>query len=181
MYGIRILWLLLVWVHVHTIIIRLKQCNRPLEQIVRRIHEESATQKVPSIDSVDIYPFLKHKFQLSELPDLLAYRYVKCNSKIFFSTVKNSKKDRWALTHSNQIVEFECAIKIGCCVKIRGCSLKNSANFFEKPFNSQYINISISDCEKNEPEYFDLSHVKAKLFCIPYRDEFVFIPLSHTL
>lgn len=65
---------------------------------------------------------------------------------------------------------------------IRGSSLRNIKNFFEEiPFDSGFSNIFMSDGEKCEPQLFELNSIKAKMFCLPYQSEWVFVPLLHTV
>lgn len=164
----------------HHLKLNLKQCRRPLEQIVRRIQEASSieckyTFKIPGQKTI-----VKHEFMLPGSSEL-AYRYIEYNSKIKLSAVSDSKKNRYFLTLNGSVVEFDYAIKIGNGYKIHGSALKTTSNFFEKPFLSKYINIHFSDGEKIAPQYYELSAVKAKLFCLPYKNEFVYIPLLHTI
>lgn len=158
----------------------LKQCRLPLEQIARRIHELTISSKVSWKYSPD-YPKLKHQFILRDSPDVQAFRHIEYKPNTILSTVKKNERNRWILTHKNNIVEYDFIIKNQDKIIIRGSALKKIEIFFTKPFNSNYINIYSSDGEKNDPQDFDMSDLKAKLFCLPYETKLIFIPLLHTL
>lgn len=147
----------------------------PLQQIARRIIEAEQCKK--KLSSVERFPVLEDDFLL---PDgNLVYKSLKYKAG---GTLTSTAKNKWFLTTSNNIVEFEYVITdVNRKTLIRGSPLKNSKNFFVKPFDSKHLNIFLSDGDKNEPQYFELNNIKAKMFCIPYENKFVFTPLLHTL
>lgn len=161
----------------HHIKMRLKQCNRPLEQIARRLHELSVSKVyAPFID--EQYPKLSNQI-LSPLGTLIFQR-IEFKPNVILSSLNDNEKDRWFLTNENYIVRFDSVIKSENRYMIRGNSLKNTNDFFSKPFLSRYINIFLSDGEENELKLYELNDIKAKLFCVRYHEQFVFIPLLHS-
>lgn len=158
--------------------ISLKQCKNPLAQISRRIHEQAVCHKPISIETYfEGYPKLNKQFVLDN--GLSAYRQIQLKYNIMFA---NDNKNCWILIETNKIIEFRYAFKKDNRVMIRGDPLKSINNFFEKPFSSSYINVFMSDGAKDQLEInCGLSAIKAKLFCLPYKDNFVFIPLTHSL
>lgn len=171
----------------HHIKLRLKQCNRPLEQIARRLEEISACKNGSPFKVDSNFPKLKHQFDFStqnaigQRIQCNAFRYIEYKPNAVLSSANANQKDRWILMKNNCIIQFDFFIEMGERYLIRGASLKDLTNFFETPFHSKYINIHMSDGQRNEPEYYDLSDIKAKLFCLHYKQQFVFIPLLHTM
>lgn len=167
--------------HLHHLKIKLKQCNRPLQQIARRIIETSYSEKVTFLKQNKKFPILKNQ---SMLPDgTLVFKCIEYKENAILSSSKEKEKDKWFLTFTNDIIEFEYNAKdIHKKNMIRGSALKNIKNFFEEiPFNSEFLNIFMSDREKCEPQYYELNSIKAKMYCLPYNSQWVFIPLLHTL
>lgn len=166
----------------HHIKLRLKQCNRPLEQIARRLQEGVMRRKNLDLNSsYSEYPKFDKEFISAENPNAYSFRRVQFNSDVIFSSVDGNRKDEWMLTHENNIVAFSSVVKLERGYFIRGRCLKQIEDFFKSPFNSSFLNIFMSDGVKNDPAYFSLASIKAKLFCMPYKDNFVFVPLLHTL
>lgn len=170
----------------HHLKLRLRNCNLPLQQIVRRIQEMSQTCNMDPFKTDDEYPKLKDQFMVLGCP---AFRRIEYRQDCFFSAPivtrplghAKRQKDRWMLMRSNQIVEFDYVVNTENGYMVRGSPLKSTDNFFRTPFHSKYLNIFSSDGEKTPSQNFDLNAMKAKLFCLPYKEEFVFIPLLHTL
>lgn len=165
----------------HHIKTRLKQCNRPLQQIARRLHELSVCRSHSPWNLNEEFPKLKHQLLSPDYPGTSLFQHIEYKPNVILSSANENRKDRWFLTNENIIVQFDFVIKTDEGYKIRGCSLKNNEDFFEKPFRSRYINVFASDGEKNQSTLYDLSNIKAKLFCIPSNEKFVFIALSHSL
>lgn len=171
----------------HHIKLRLKQCNKPLEQIVRRISELSRASASKPISillqSNDEFPHLKHQCISHDHPDVLAFRLVNYKPNAMLSSVDDVEKNKWFLTFDNAIVEFHFITKDVTQKKhlIWRWPLKNTENFFDKPIRSSYVNVFLSDRERREPRFFHMNSIKAKMFCLPYENKWVFIPLLHTL
>lgn len=165
----------------HHIKIRLKQCNRPLQQIARRLHELSNSTLNAPWNLNEKFPKLNHPFLLSDDPEHIAYKHIEYKRNVILSSAKQNGKDQWFLTNENNIVEFDCVIKADRGYMIRGSSVRHKQDFFDNPFRSRYINIFLSVVEKNEPTLYDMSNIKAKMFCVRYKEKFVFIPLLHSL
>lgn len=155
----------------------LKQCNKPLEQLVRRIHENNILQK-PYSFQIESFPKIMSQFLCSETPNRMTFYQIEFKSSAILC---NKNKNKWFLLNTNVIAQFEFAFKIGTEYFIRGQPLKQVRNFFDQPFDSKYLNIFISDCECNESQNYNVKGIKAKMFSIPYGREFVFLPLLHTL
>lgn len=166
----------------HHIKLQLKQCRRPLEQIARRI-AETALSDANAYKMNEIFPQLKHSFTLFDNSAVLAFRHITFDSNAVLSSVKENIKDKWFLTHDNSIVEFDYVVRDETREKfmIWGSALIKTESFFQSPFNSNYLNIFMSDGKKSEPQYYEMSVIKAKMFSLGYQTKLVFIPLLHTL
>lgn len=151
----------------HHIKLMVKQCNKPLEQVARRLSEVTACEHA----SFSIEPELKGP--LSEF----VFKEIKLKSFVLSS---KHAGNRFFLTNENEIVEFECAFYHNGKYFVKGCSLKTKDNFFSNPFQSRFLNIYISDCDKNVTQNYEISCIQAKLFCLPYENRFVFLPILHT-
>lgn len=155
----------------------LKQCNKPLEQLARRTHETDILRK-PFCFKIDNFPKLMSKFMCLDNPNQMTYHQIEFKSDAVLS---NDIKNRWFLLNNNAIIQFEFAFKFGTEYFIRGKKLKQADNFFCCPFDSKYLNIFISTTESYESQNYNAKDVTAKMISIPYCNQFVFIPLLHTL
>lgn len=153
---------------------KLRRCNKPLEQISRRIYE---------MDSTDLF----NNFEITEMPLVKfprgtnpeTYEFICLGPRIHLST-RNSA-DCWFLTKDRKIVEMIYVSEIQNKYFIYGRSLKTSTDFFTQPFSSSRIDIYESNGENNEASYFAIDAIKAKLLCLKYDKVLVSIPLLHTL
>lgn len=162
----------------HQLKMKLQQCNYPLQQVARRLIERSQCKNnLLWNHQGPNFPVLENDFFL---PDgSVAYNCIKYKAN---TTLSNTEKDKWFLTKSNHIIEFAYFVRDGHGNNlIFGSALKNTGDFFETPFESKLLNIFSSDGDKNEPEYFKLETIKAKMYCLPSEGSLVFIPLLHTL
>lgn len=64
---------------------------------------------------------------------------------------------------------------------IFGRAIKTSSNFFEKPFQSRFINVYQSDGSLTEPKLIKTSDVKFKMVGIHHKNSYIFIPMVHTV
>lgn len=157
----------------------IKQCDRPLQQVARRHYERSVSNENVKWDRKQKFPKLDHQLFLPDSNDIL-FQHIEYKQNVL-SSRNGNQKDQWFLSNENQIVKFDHVLFTENRYMIRGCSLKNKVDFFEKPFFSRYINIFMSDGERNEPMLWSLTDIKAKLFCLKYKNQLVFIPLLHSL
>lgn len=169
--------------------LKLRTCNRPLEQISRRIIECNLDYREPAnlndINETSYTnrnesnePELKYLIQNSDLDDT-QYKQISLGSDSFLSSRKFG--DKWFLTSGDKIVEFHFATKIDGNYFLNGSRIKKSENFFSLPFSSQYISTYVAKDEKFPAHFYSLKEVKAKLLCLHYEDKLVFSPLLHTL
>lgn len=160
--------------------LKLQTCNKALEQISRRILELNLDYREP-IDIRQIEnnePILKCLIENAEANNL-SYKQISLGTDSFLDNRKFG--DKWFLTSSETIVEFNYATKLDGKIFLNGNPIKEKVNFFTEPFSSKYINTYLAKDEKCEPQYYALEEVKAKLLCLHYEDKLVFSPLLHTL
>lgn len=160
--------------------LRLRNCNKPLEQIARRISELNLDYR----DPIDLEqnnfinePILKNEFDSAGK---------KVFSQIIFGThlLLNSRKfgDKFFLTDNGKIVKFQFCLKHNADYLLYGSCLENVENFFTKPFSSRNIYIFSGNDEMfAAPAYYNIQNVMAKMICIRNNEELVFMPLLHTL
>lgn len=74
------------------------------------------------------------------------------------------------------------ALKIGNNFKIVGQNIIEKNDFFTKPVNSSKLDIFLSNGELDDQlNSYNLQEIEAKIICLPYGTDFVFIPLLHTM
>lgn len=163
----------------HHIKLRLKQCNRPLQQIARRIGEMTIPKENALLKQNE---FPKLKDQCYDNVDLVHFYSIEYKPNVMLSS-KDNMKNKYFLSCANEIVEFHYVVRDVNEKKnlIWGSPLKNIDNFHQQPFDSKYLNTFVSDGEKSVPQYYELNSIKAKMFSLSYQNKFVFIPLLHTM
>lgn len=164
---------------------KLQNCNRPLEQISRRLIEifhlktsslEIGSQQIEIDHDHEFTPLLEY-----ELPS-----NKNCFSKITIKpdVVLTSRKigDQWFITHTGDIVKMMYATKVENSFKVCGFSLMSMGLFFKKPIKSNNLSIFKSDGELSETLCMhEISSIAAKMVCLELETSFVYIPLLHTL
>lgn len=154
----------------HHMKLQLKQCNKPLQQIARRTCESFESDIKRSSCPVKS---VSAKNQMNA--NTFTYLEIITPS---FTLTSNGSGNKYFLTKSKEIVEFNYVTIENGKYKLFGCPFESKSDFFDKPFCSRYINIFKSDCIITE---YDLESIEAKLFSIPFGNCSVFIPLIHTL
>lgn len=164
----------------HHIKLLIKQCNKPLEQISRRLHEQFLQQKPFCFDEVDSFPKLSQQFRDDNAIGQvnICFRQIEYKANVILN---NNIKDKWFLTKNGVVVQFEFVFKAASEYIIRGQALRCTDNFFTNPFDSKYLDIHISDGDCSTSQNYDLKSIKCKLFCVSCEEKYVFIPLLHTL
>lgn len=161
--------------------LKLRTCNRPLQQIAKRIAELDLDFRSPvklDENNIKFDPELKYSIGDNQSNDLI-YQYISLSSNSFLSSKKFG--DKWFLANNNQIFEFHFATKVNKKYFLNGSRIKKTTNFFSKPFSSSIINIFSAKNEKFPARYIEIEQVNAKMLCLPHGDELVFIPVLHTL
>lgn len=162
---------------------KLKNCNRPLEQIARRLIEISnfnlSNQNQDMFCDEKFLPSVKYEMPCED-NNCKIFSKIFIKRDVFLSCRK--KGDQWFLTRIGEIVKMKYATKIGNAFKIRGNSLVHKGAFFTKPLTSTKLNIYQSDGKLNEcSDTYDIESIMAKMMCFELESKFIFIPLLHSL
>lgn len=165
--------------------LKLQNCNRPLEQISRRLIEifhlktyilESGNENYETDHD--------HEFKPTVANEIKAIKNHFTTIVIKPGITMSSRKmgDQWFLTHHGDIVKMEYVTKVGNVYKIVGFSLTSMGYFFSKPIRSNCLNIFKSDGElSSNLSTYDISSIAAKMICLDSEENFVYIPLLHSL
>lgn len=157
---------------------RIRNCNRPLEQISRRICELNLDYRTPiNLEENNVEPLLQYPFENSA--GQLVHKRIILGKDL----VLNSRNfgDKWVLLDSGEVVEFYYCFKRDEDYWFCGSCLENLGNFFTEPFSSKNIYIFSGKYKSSNPNFYRMEKLMAKMICIRDSDEFVFIPLAHTL
>lgn len=159
---------------------------KPLEQIARRLIEKNIVEhSKKSEKNVDQCPSLSDCFEIRHDEYKTVFKSILIKEGVYL-TVKR-QGDKWFLTKQNEIVEMKYNVHLNGCYYIYGAVIDEKLDFFHKPFSSRHINVYKSNGKFIDSKYFPVSTIKAKLFCLQYKeketglDMFVFIPLLHSL
>lgn len=162
--------------------LRVRTCNRPLEQISRRIKELSLDYRAPvNLDEQNDEPILKYP---SDYQGEVVYHQIVFGENLFLSS--RNVGDKWFLTYCGTVVEFHFSLKRNNEYLLYGNCLhkKDLNNFFNQPISSKKINIfsmSNEECIPTYPKMFKLENVMSKLVRLRNTEDTIFIPLIHTL
>lgn len=159
----------------------IQQCNKPLEQIVRRVAEESCLPNTTWRENAEknLVTDVKYPFKISPESNQIAHNQITLRDKIIFSNRKEG--DKFFLTFGNEIVEMDYVIEIDGQLYIYGYPIVNKESFFSRPFDSKRLNIYGSNCEKTSPKYKSLSNIKCKMIPLCQGTGYIFLPLIHSL
>lgn len=129
-----------------------------------------------SFEKKEVEPILRNELVLTS--EVNAFKTIILKSDKILST---NPGDKWFLSRDNEIVMFHYAIFLNNKYFINGSALSEKSNFFTHPFSSKSINIFKAKLNYKSSCFYEIQNVKAKLFCLPIENEFVFFPLLHTL
>lgn len=162
---------------------KLKHGNNPLEQVCRRILE---SMQLPHRSANKIFEssiFVPQMFYPARnVPSESTIVYNKIQITPDVSLSNRQVGNSWFLTKDKDIVKMKYSKTSNGKYIIVGEYINNKTNFFDYPLTSSKLNIFISDGVTNsEFRNYDLESVMAKMVCLPYNDQFVFIPLLHSM
>lgn len=161
-----------------------RSSKKPLHQICRRIHElDSAFMNVETSlpdDTITFEnehnsgPILSHSFHKQ-------FRRIQMNNYVF-SIHSHSKADCFCFNET-YVIQIENILKseTGETVVI-GRYFKSFTSFYKYPFDSLHLNIRLVDKTlSNEIKAWQFSEIKGKCLLLPYKNNWVSIPLFHTM
>lgn len=158
--------------------LRVRNCNRPLEQISRRIIELNLDYRNPiNFNEQKNEPLLKYP---SDKDGEKIYNQIFFGEDFFLSS--RNFGDKWFLIDSGHVVEFHFALKRQQEYLLYGSCMKNLTNYFTEPFSSKNIYTFLGyNNQKAAASYINIKNVMAKMVCLRHDEELIFMPLLHTL
>lgn len=165
--------------------LRTQASKMPLQQITRRIIELSIDSEngllnskyVPSGQKIWM-PELK--YELIESNSVLQkFRFIRITPNTFISTRKVG--DSWFITVDKKIVQMKYAFEKGNSFFICGNQLKNKTDYFKSPYSSHFTDIYLCNQDRDEDTVHKIESIKSKMICIPNENEYVLIPLLHSI
>lgn len=158
---------------------RLQCCRRPLEQISRRLIKNSIINDQECYIEEQFVPSVEYELPRNESGHRF-FSKINIGPGIFLSSYK--KGDQWFLTRFGDVVKMLYAIKFHHTLKICGLLLLRKGPFFEKPLKLDKLSIYMSDGELNKQVHaYDVKTIAAKMICLDFESNFVYIPILHTL
>lgn len=162
--------------------LRTQASRAPLEQITRRLVELSQNFNSKPIDLNMIqlerrawYPQMKYETGVRSG----LYKFIQVTPNIFFSTRKIG--DSWFITIKKEIIKMKYAMRKGDSYFICGNEFTEKTNFFLKPYESSQTDIYMCTKKSGSDQFYALNEIKAKMICIPFENQFVIIPLLHSI
>lgn len=166
--------------YLHEIKLQVHPSNSSIEQISRRMAEMSLDGGNNCVD------FVMRKFEKSTWSPILKYKYENNNFKfiqitpnVFLQVRKIG--DKWFMTKDNQIVEMHYVTIQNNSHLICGSPIQNKTDFFKSPYSSNKTDIYISDGKCEEKKFYNVNQIKAKLSCLSYENQYVFMPILHSI
>lgn len=163
--------------------LRVQASKAPLEQITRRVVELSFDLESKPLNMMNIEleskiwtPELKYENKMSANS---SFEFIRVKPNVYFSSRKIGNS--WLITKKSEIVQFKYAIKKKNTYFICGQELKNKTNFFTIPYTSGNSDIYLCNQDREGDKFYEVTEIKSKMICIPFEDQFVLIPLLHSI
>lgn len=149
----------------------LRQGNKPLSQIAKRLCE-SSTRNLSTIatNTKNTVPTVTVKKNMSVLH---------CQNFIL-STKAN---DKYCLTHNGDIFEVKDILSEGNNITLHGQKIINRDVIFETPIKSSFLDMYKAEKSSDPLNVIDISpaEIKCKLVNITHNNTLYFLPLLHTI
>lgn len=166
--------------YLHEIKLNVHPANSSIQQISRRMAEITLDTERNCVN------FEMRRFQKSTWAPILKYeteknyfRFIQITPKVFLQVRKTG--DKWFLTKDNHIVAMQYATIKNHTYSICGTPIETKSDFFKSPYSSSKTDIYISDGKCMEKKLYKVNEIKAKLLCISYKNQNVFIPILHSI
>lgn len=152
----------------------LKHGHLPLEQVSRRILERMQCNH--EINTFESNEFLPRTFYGNQF----GYNKIRITPDLMLTNIRFG--DSWFLTKTDEIVKFEYVKKENGKHQIIGTYIEKKHPFFLNPITSTKLKIFLSDGKRNDQlRIYELCSIFVKMICLPYGEQFVFMPLVHSL
>lgn len=163
--------------------LRTRPSRSPLEQVTRRLVEltENMNSKPINLDLIRLERRTWCAAMKYENKELGAgfYKFIQVTPNVFLSTRKLG--DSWFITYKKEIVQMKYATQIGGSFFICGNELNEKSDFFLKPYLSSSTDIYLCSENRGHDKRYALKEIKAKMICIPSENQYVMIPLLHSI
>lgn len=153
----------------------LRQGNKPLAQIARRLTERAAFEAESWNDNNEKGVYVKQQTTNNE-------RILILNLETFI--LSKQERNKWFLSTTDQVVEVQSITEKSNEVSLIGKCLLNITAAFHSPIQSTFLNIykcNKTDLNKSEAMLYTIKDVKCKLVATTYKSYIYFVPLLHTL
>ncbi|CAI6372951.1 unnamed protein product [Macrosiphum euphorbiae] len=160
----------------------LRTHNNVLSQIVHRLSEENNLHKLPISHKINIGSFRCAKeynngILVNDTSDPQYKEVIFTNFKLGLNL-----QDSCCRLKCNSVIEI---VNFAYCHKLKevvviGHIYNNVYDFYTKPLSSSIIGINVVGSLNESYSYWPLSKVHQKLIRLPYKTEFLVIPLLHT-
>lgn len=166
--------------------LKVRSCNRPLEQISRRISELDLDYREPiDFEQMNLInePIFKNPIDNNHEASEKIFSQILFGSNMLLNSRKFA--DKWFLTVDGNIIEFHFSLKHNTEYLLYGSRLENLEKNFTQPISSKKNNIFLVKNEKSMSKSarntYNIQNVKAKMICFRNNGDLIFIPLLHTL
>lgn len=160
--------------------IRVHPSNSSIEQVSRRMAEISLDENSNCIDlemreyEKSIWsPMLKYETEKNQ------FEFIQITPNVFLQIRKTG--DKWFLTKNGEVVAMQYATIENSSYVICGTPIKEKLDFFTSPFSSNKAHIYKSDGIFMKEQMFYVKDIKAKMLCLTYNNQNVFIPILHSI
>lgn len=163
--------------------IRTRPSNAPLQQVTRRLVElaQNVDSKPINLDMIRFErrfwcPAMKYE---NKDFGCGCYKFIQITPNVCLSSRKIG--DSWFITLKKEMVQMKYATQIGSSFFICGNELEQKTDFFSKPYSSNLTDIYLCSEKRSNDKLYAINEIKAKMICIPSENQFVMIPLLHSL
>lgn len=167
--------------------LQLKHGYLPLEQVSRRIIESIKNNTASNSQNVSRHvegfePKVLHELKQTSLVSESRKMFQTIRIKPDFTLSSRNDNDAWFLTNTNDIVKMKYVVQENNTLTIVGCQIVNEKrSFFEKPIESSKLDIYTTNKISDELSFYCLKSIKSKMMRLSYDQNFVFLPLLHTI
>ncbi|XP_058789786.1 uncharacterized protein LOC131663405 [Phymastichus coffea] len=158
----------------------LRSGNKVSEQLINRCSEIEMLQEKPS--SLNDNTDLRHIHTSGPIPDRLkdAIQYKIAVLKLFKINCHDGKNN-YVYIENKHAVEVLNIVKNNSDVYVVGRTLKIIGSLYELPYSSTDLGIHVVSSQQNlELLYWHINSITAKLFIMPYKENYVVFPILHT-
>lgn len=159
----------------------IRSATKPLEQICRRIYEyDFATLKIDNKTVTKRWSLeIEHNcFEINHFEK--QYKKFQFSNKFTLSINLYSKADCYCFT-DNDYIQVENIVVDNQNIFIVGKYFISKSSFYTYPCDSRNLNICALSKLSSKTRMWSVSQIKGKCMLLPYRDNWVAVPLFHSI